>query len=94
MKKHLTRIAPLRAGIVLAVFYGIVSLIILPFLFLTALFGAHGFPLGAVLVVFIPVLYAAVGFIGGIIGAAVYNWVASWTGGLEFEIADAAPATV
>lgn len=31
---------------------------------------------------------AVAGFIGGLIGAALYNLVAKWTGGLEFEVSD------
>jgi hypothetical protein len=38
---------------------------------------------------FIPVMYGVMGFITGIIGAALYNVVAKMTGGLEFQIADA-----
>ncbi len=33
-----------------------------------------------------PVIYGAMGFIGGVIGAAVYNLVASWIGGIELEV--------
>jgi hypothetical protein len=32
-----------------------------------------------------PLLYIAVGFIGGIIGAAFYNVVAGWIGGFEID---------
>ena len=92
MKKRLTRIAPLQTGIVLATLYGILSLIAVPFLLLAGLIsGRLGF--GVIFIIFLPVLYAAVGFIVGIIAAAVYNLVASWTGGLQFELTDmASPA--
>ena len=33
-----------------------------------------------------PVLYAAMGFIIGVIGAAIYNLVAKWIGGIEVEV--------
>ena len=33
-----------------------------------------------------PVLYAVFGLIGGAIGAALYNLVAGWVGGLEVEL--------
>jgi len=36
----------------------------------------------------IPVLYATIGFIGGIIVAAIYNLIARLTGGLEFTLDD------
>ena len=35
---------------------------------------------------FLPVMYGAFGFIGGVIGAAIYNLVAKWTGGFEVTV--------
>ena len=98
MKKQLTYITPLRAGIVLGVLYGILSLLVVPCVLLAAALGsktgvpALGIFLGAGLAILLPVLYAAAGFIGGIIGAALYNLIAKWTGGFEFEVRDLAPA--
>jgi hypothetical protein len=91
MKKQLTYISPLRAGIVLEILYGLLGLILVPFLFLATIFGAKsgGAPAavgGLVFAILIPVLYAVVGFIGGLISAAIYNLVAKWTGGLEFQV--------
>jgi uncharacterized oligopeptide transporter (OPT) family protein len=96
MKKQLTHIAPLRAGIVLGVLYGILSLILVPFFLLAVIFGGKsGTPAPAIFgvgfAIFLPVLYAVMGFIGGIIAAAIYNLVAKWTGGLEFEVRDVPP---
>jgi hypothetical protein len=95
MKKQLTSISPLRAGIVLAVLYGVIGLIFVPFILLASLFGARTGPTaavsGVVLAICFPIFYAVLGFIGGIIMAAVYNLVAKWTGGLEFEVTDVAP---
>lgn len=48
-----------------------------------ALFGAL-FGLGAVIL--IPLFYGTLGFVGGIIAAAVYNWLAGWIGGLELQL--------
>ena len=36
--------------------------------------------------IFIPIVYDVVGFIFGVIGAALYNLVARWIGGLEVEV--------
>ncbi|MDQ6625407.1 MAG: DUF3566 domain-containing protein [Verrucomicrobiota bacterium] len=33
-----------------------------------------------------PVFYGIMGFVGGIIGAAVYNLIARWIGGIEVEV--------
>jgi len=94
-RKLLTYVAPLRAGLVLAVLYAFFGLIFAPFFILIALIGKQsggGFPaaLGGVIgAIFFPVVYGIAGFLGGLIGAAVYNLVARWTGGLEFEFRDA-----
>jgi hypothetical protein len=40
---------------------------------------------GAAIVV-LPVLYGALGFIGGVISAALYNVIASVAGGIELEL--------
>ena len=93
MKKQLTYITPLRAGIVLGVLYGILSLLVVPFVLLAAVLGSKtDVPAPAVfgvgLAILLPVLYAAAGFIGGIIGAALYNLIAKWTGGFEVEVRD------
>jgi hypothetical protein len=97
MKKQLTYIAPLRAGIVLAVLYGILSLIFVPFFLIAAVIGAKSggsapAVFGVGFAILMPVLYTAAGFIGGVISAALYNLIAKWTGGFEFEVRDVAPA--
>jgi hypothetical protein len=97
MKKQLTYIAPLRAGIVLGVLYGILSLLFVPFILIAAALGSRtGVPaptiFGLGFAILLPVLYAAAGFIGGVIAAALYNVIAKWTGGFEFEVRDLAPA--
>jgi hypothetical protein len=33
-----------------------------------------------------PIIYAVMGVVGGAIGAALYNLVAGWVGGIEVEI--------
>jgi len=96
MNKQLTYITPLRAGIVLGILYGFIGLIFVPFFLLAAVFGnkaaaGGGSAFSGVFGLFFPVFYALAGFIGGIIAAAIYNLVAKWTGGLEFEVRDVPP---
>ena len=94
-RKLLSYIAPVRAGVVLAIAYAFFGLIFAPLFILGALFGktsGTAATLGGVfLAILFPVFYAVAGFLGGLIGAAVYNLVAKWTGGLEFEVRDAPP---
>ena len=40
--------------------------------------------IGAVIV--LPITYGIMGFIAGAIGAAIYNLVSGWVGGLELEV--------
>lgn len=87
MTTQLRHIAPLRAGVVLAIVYGILSLVIAPFILLIVVFGGKG---GAGFVILIPFLYTAAGFLGGLLVAVLYNLAARWTGGLEIELADSA----
>jgi hypothetical protein len=99
MKKQLTHITPLKAGLVLGTMYGFVSLIIVPFILLAAgmTAGQPGFPhpfiFTAGIAIIAPFLYAIVGFIAGALSALIYNLIAKWTGGLEFEVKDL-PAAV
>ena len=92
-KKRLTRIAPLQAGIFLAIFYGLISLVVVPFVLLGPHSSGGRGPIVPFLLLFLPVLYAAGGFVGGIIVAAIYNLTASWTGGLEFEVEEVPPVS-
>jgi hypothetical protein len=42
--------------------------------------------IGIFMIIGIPLLYGFLGFLGGLIGAALYNFVAKRIGGLEIEI--------
>ncbi len=48
--------------------------------------GASSLVIGLVMMIAIPVMYGIIGFIGGIVGALVYNVAAGIVGGLELEI--------
>ena len=100
MKRRLTNVDPLKLGITLGLIYGIVSLVIVvPIFLLMSVAGVAGAARGngqalpalfsGVFIVFLPVIYAVLGFIGGLIMAFVYNLVAKWTGGVEFTTEEA-----
>lgn len=93
MKKRISRIAPLQLGVVLGLLLFVLSLLYLPIVLLLPAFGAkpsgHGWmAVGLFLLLLAPVLYAMIGFIGGVILAVVYNLLAQWTGGIEFTLTD------
>lgn len=50
--------------------------------------GMLGPNLGYASVILFPVFYAIIGFIAGIIGAAIYNLIARLVGGIEIELKD------
>ena len=94
IKRRIKRISPLQLGKMLALLYGIIGLIAIPFFLFMATMSAQLPPdqrgplmaMGAGAALFAPVLYAVVGFIFGIIGAVIYNVVAKWVGGIEVEV--------
>lgn len=91
----LKRIGILSMGKVMGCLYAILGLLVGAFLSLISLagFAAQG-PDGAgapVLVsigaiFFLPIIYGAMGFLGGILMAALYNFIASFAGGVQFEL--------
>ena len=95
MKYELKRVDPLRAANVGALVYGLVlgafALIALPFfLFASALapsdeFGAAGPAFIIFLVMLYPFMGLVMGWIGGLLTSAIYNFIITMSGGLLFE---------
>lgn len=93
-KRRIKRIAPLQLGKMLAVVYGIMGLVAIPiFLVMSAVstqlpadqrVGVLAMGMG--FAIFAPLMYAAMGFVAGALGALVYNVVAKWIGGVEVEV--------
>ncbi len=100
MIRKLKRIAPLQFGKMMGVLYGLMGLIFLPFFVIAGLVGAFAqtqaqenaaagaAALGGLVVMglLMPVIYGVMGFILGIISAALYNLIARWIGGIEVEV--------
>jgi hypothetical protein len=86
---------------ILGLVYGCMGLLFAPFFLLFGLIGSvavHGkSPFAGIFgVVFRnshPVLYGAMGFVSGAIGALLYNLFARWVGGFELEM-DVRPQTL
>ena len=92
--RRLKHIGPLQLGKMAAGVYGALGLLLAPvFLIMSAL--SANLPadqrgifalMGVGFVLAAPFLYAAIGFIIGVIGAAIYNLVAQRSGGSEVEV--------
>ena|SRR5882672_1011287 len=55
------------------------------------MFGGVGI---AVMAILLPLLYGAMGFVFGAIGALLYNLFAKWVGGIEIQLQASQPAVV
>lgn len=95
----LKRVGVLSAGKVSGVLYGLLGLIIGVIAALFSLLGVgiaitqtgdsaalFGVLFGVGAVIFMPLFYGAMGFIMGVIMAALYNLVAGWVGGVELHL--------
>ncbi|MFZ3213047.1 MAG: hypothetical protein WA188_16205 [Terriglobales bacterium] len=77
-----------------AAVYGAMGLLFMPIILLISLAGAFAGPknnplagaLGVVLALMMPVLYAGMGFVTGLLGSLIYNLIAKWLGGIEIEL--------
>ena len=68
-------------GIIFAVIFGAIGSLVPR----TEL-GGDGFMFGGIFVVLMPIIYAVMGVISGLLVAVFYNLVAGMTGGLELDL--------
>ena len=96
----LRRVGVLSIGKIACLLYGVIGILAgLVVAAITPFFGASSrdelgplaplfFGVGAI--VFLPLMYAVIGFIVGVVASSVYNLAARTVGGVEFEL-DAEP---
>jgi hypothetical protein len=100
MRSEIRRIDPVRFANVLALVYALFSLVfvvlMLPFLLLGLTWGDSGGVLGVGITLFFVLMYPLFGlffgWLSGLLGAALYNLVARWVGGILIELAAEPPA--
>jgi hypothetical protein len=88
MVHRLRRLDPLQTGKVLGALYALMGLVFLPVFWLVGKMmpAGSGGGLFTGLGIMMPIVYGLFGLIFGAIGAAIYNLIAGWTGGLEMEL--------
>ena len=93
--RSVRRIDPISVGSMLGVMYVFVGLIVGGVVAMLALFGiiagggeaaVGGLVLAIGAIVVLPVGYGVMGFIFGVLGALLYNVVASFVGGIRIEL--------
>ena len=89
------RVGPLSFAKLCGALYAIMGLIIGAFISLFSVIGsglapkeggAIGMLFGVAAIVALPIFYGALGFVTSLVGAALYNMVASWVGGVEIDV--------
>jgi hypothetical protein len=79
---------------IMGVLYACMGLLFAPFFLLVGLLGSmagqQNSPfagiVGVVVAILLPFFYGVLGFIGGAIGALLYNLLSKWVGGFEVEV--------
>ncbi len=99
-KTTVRRIGPLSLAKICGVLYAAIGLLVSAVMVVIVLIGLiagamgrrAGLPaaLGAlVIIILAPVAYGVLGFLGGLLSAAIYNFVAKIFGGIELDLEDA-----
>jgi hypothetical protein len=96
VKRRIKRFAPLQLGKMLTMLYGIMGLLFVPLFLLLYVTAPQaraaensamlGWGIGIGFALSLPVIYAAMGFVTGVVGALIYNVIAKWLGGIEVEV--------
>jgi len=90
----LKSVGVLSVAKVLGAMYTLLGLILMPFVLIIGMVGAFAGggknPLGAMggvfLAICLPIVYGLMGFVIGALSSLLYNLMAGWLGGVEFEI--------
>jgi len=90
------RVNPFSVAKIMGILYGLMGLLfggfISLFSFVGSAFapkesGAMGLLFGVGAIIALPIFYGVIGFVMTLIGAALYNLIAGWVGGIEIDVA-------
>lgn len=90
-RRRVKKIGVLQTSIVSAIIFFILSLImVVPVMLVMGIAGVFsdnmGFAFGGVFMIFMPIMYAVIGFLVTALWCWMYNVVAKWIGGIEIEV--------
>lgn len=88
MKKQIVRISILQSSKIATILYFILGFIYLLIGIPMLIFGDDRLRVIGIIYCLMPFIMAAFGFIFFVISAALYNLIAKWVGGMEFEMID------
>jgi hypothetical protein len=92
VRYRVTRVDPFQVAKVMGVLYIVMGLVFAALFFMvsklipTEAENAVGFPFSSGLMLVLPIFYGVIGFIATLIGAALYNMVAGFVGGIDVEL--------
>lgn len=88
MKKKVSRISIFRSSLIVTVLYILLGLIYSMIGIPMLIFGDERLQVMGVVYLWMPLIMAMIGFIGFVIVAGLYNLLARFLGGIEFELTD------
>jgi hypothetical protein len=86
MKKQIIRISILQSSKIVTAFYFLLGFIYTLIGIPMVMFGNARFKIVGIVYLCGPVLFAVLGFVFFVISGAIYNALAKWLGGVEFEV--------
>jgi hypothetical protein len=88
MKKQIVRISILQSSKIATILYFLLGFLYLLIGAPMVIFGNNQLRIMGIIYCAMPILMAVIGFVCFVIFAALYNLIAKWVGGMEFEMID------
>jgi len=90
MRQQILRLSPFQTAKVMAALYGLMGFIFIPFIYFAMGLAPNANRPGGMFLILVPLAYAAFGFVFVAIACLLYNFVATFTGGIEVELSPTA----
>ena len=88
MKKQIIRVSILQSSKIVTILYFLLGFLYLLIGVPMIIFGNNQLRIMGIIYCAMPILMAVIGFVCFVIFAALYNLIAQWVGGMEFEVID------